>query len=55
MTLWLIPIVGLGSIVGYELFKSWLESSTQTETTEQTVSPVMVILLILLAVLLLRR
>ena len=52
---WPYIALALGSIVGYELFKSWLESTTQTETTEQTVSPVMVILLLLLAVLLLRR
>jgi len=51
---WPYIALALGSIVGYELLKTWLESQTQT-TEELKVSPAIIIALILLAVYLLSR
>jgi len=51
---WPYLVLALGSIVGYDLLKSWLESQTQT-TEELKVSPAIIIALILLAVYMLRR
>jgi len=51
---WPYIALALGSIVGYDLLKSWLESQTQT-TEELKVSPAIIIILILLAIYMLRR
>lgn len=51
---WPYIVLALGSIVGYDLLKSWLESQTQTDT-EMKVSPAIIIILVLLAIYMLRR
>jgi len=49
---WPYIALALGSIVGYDLLKSWMESQAQEEVS---VSPAIIIALILLAIYLLRR
>lgn len=51
---WPYIVIGLGSIVGYDLLKSWLESHAQADT-EMKVSPAIIIILVLLAIYMLRR
>ena len=53
-----IIVIALGSIVGYELIKTWLQSSLQQQVQEKTeliATPIMFVILLLLAIALLRR
>lgn len=53
---WPYVALALGSIVGYELLKSWLESQqSQQPPQEMQVTPALLVALILLAILIMRR
>ena len=51
---WPYIVLALGSIVGYELVKSWLESQTQPQQ-QMYVSPALIVALVIMAMLIMSR